>query len=332
MHPNIDATFVHADATGLLDLHDPLWELGAGPARNSGNLLWILAIRAQAKTDGIATLMTGDSGNLFFSAEGPLWLVDLLRAGRFASAFAEAQAWRRARGIGWPGIARAHVLPYLMPRISSRIRRLRRRPSRLDEWLRASPLRREIASNLDVLKMHSFLDESRIGDRRAHLLDGLRYSATQTESAAALTALSGVETRDPTVDRRVIEVAMRQPEWARRHRGVDRAAVRGAMADRLPAAIVRRTKRGVQLPEWFDLMTAIRSDLAGELDAVEQHPTSRDLIDVARLRSLLNRWPDRSAGADLDITRDYRDALLRALVVSRYLRWFEARGERRKVR
>lgn len=330
MHPNIDPTFVHVDGAGLLDMHEALWELGAGPARNSANLTWLLAIRRQAAADRVTTLMTGDNGNLFFSAEGPQWLVALLRAGRVTTAFREAQAWRRASGAGWSGIARAHVLPYMMPRTLRRVRRFRGRPSPLDDWLRASPLRPEIASSPDVLKRLSFLDESQIGNRRAHLLGVLRYSASQMDTAAALAALTGVETRDPTVDRRVIEVALRQPEWVRRHHGVDRAAVRGAMADRLPRAILNRSRRGIQLPEWLDLMTAVRADLALELDAVEQHPTSRELIDVERLRSLLDRWPDRSAGGDANVARDYADALLRGLVVSRYLRWFEARAARPK--
>lgn len=331
MHPNIDAAFVHVEGTRLLDMHEPLWELGAGPVRNPINLLWVVAIRERAAADGLTTLMTGDNGNLFFSAGGPLWLVDLLRRGRLATAFSEARAWRRASGDRWLRLVRADVMAYVAPRLWGRVRRLRGRPSPRDEWLRSSPLRPEIASQLDLLRMLLILDEGRVRDRRAHSVGGLRFSAAQTENAAALTAHTGVETRDPTVDRRVIEVAMRQPEWVRRRQGIDRAVVRGAMADRLPAAILHRSSRGAQLPEWLELMTAVRSDLARELDAVEQHATSRELIDVARLHALVQRWPDRSSGGDVNLTRDYAEALVRGLVVSRYLRWFEAHAARRSA-
>ena len=120
-----------------------------------------------------------------------------------------------------------------------------------------------------------------------------------------------------------MEVALSQPEWARRHDGMNRAVARGAMADRLPEAIVRRTRRGEQLPEWLDLMTAHRASYAQELDALEQHETSRRLIDTVRMRKLFDDWPDRGAAADLPVYKAYRLAFLRALVVSRYLRWFE---------
>jgi asparagine synthase (glutamine-hydrolysing) len=189
-------------------------------------------------------------------------------------------------------------------------------------------LREDVAKSLDLVQMLPILDEGLARNHRAYLLGALSYAATQADNAAALTALTGVETRDPTADRRVIEVAMRQPEWVRRHDGVDRAVARGAMADRLPPAILNRTRLGAQLPEWLDLMTAVRSELAHELDELARHPTSRELIDVARLRSLFERWPERSAGADRGVTHEYRAALLRALVISRYLRWFEARAAR----
>jgi hypothetical protein len=40
----------------------------------------------------------------------------------------------------------------------------------------------------------------------------------------------------------------------------------------------------------------------------------------------MDRWPERTTRADPVVVRDYRLALLRALLVSRYLRWFERRG------
>src|SRR5205085_10871770 len=98
----------------------------------------------------------------------------------------------------------------------------------------------------------------------------------QAETDAALGALLGIERRDPTADRRVVEVALRQPEWARRHDGVTRAVARAAMADRLPASIATRTRRGAQLPDWLDHMTSARSELAGEMEALAEHAPSRE--------------------------------------------------------
>jgi hypothetical protein len=52
------------------------------------------------------------------------------------------------------------------------------------------------------------------------------------------------------------------------------------------------------------------------------------VIDTAKLDRLIREWPDRSTSADEATMRDYQCALSRALAVSRYLRWFEARARR----
>jgi asparagine synthase (glutamine-hydrolysing) len=203
-------------------------------------------------------------------------------------------------------------------------RRLTGRPVAERDWLEATALRREVFEDLGLLGMLPGLDEQ-MHPRRLALFVA-QAGATQADVTAALAAVTGVEQRDPTVDRRVLEVAIRQPEWVRRHDGVTRAVVRGAMADRLPHEIVDRTVRGEQLPDWLDVLTAARDELAAELDQLIEHPTSRELIDTDRLRRLFDHWPERSASGDFAVVRDYRLALLRALHVSRYLRWFESRA------
>jgi hypothetical protein len=195
-----------------------------------------------------------------------------------------------------------------------------------DEWLATTALRSEIAADLDLTALVPVLDGWRRRDERSLGLFIVQAGAPQAEIRAALAALTGVEERDPTIDRGVLEVTMRQPEWVRRHDGVTRAIVRGAMADRLPAEIVHRKRRGEQLPDWLDVMTASHAELASELDELEHHPLSRQLIDTVRLRQLMKHWPARTARADPAVARDYRYALLRALLVSRYLRWFERRA------
>ena len=326
MYPNIVPAFVHVDGSGLLTRHEDLWDLGAGPVRNPCNMLWIRTIRELAASDGVSTLMTGDYGNMFFSAEGPQWLVANLRAGRVRTALKEARALRRASTTGWYSLIRDHVAPYAAPKMYARARRLLGRETQLDAWLRGTALRPEILERLDLKRLLPYLDERRRREQRTMRVGVMEEGAAQADNASALEALTGVRSTDPTVDRRVMEVAMRQPEWTRRHDGIDRAVVRGAMANRLPPAIVDRTARGAQLPEWLDLMTSVRTDLGRELEALEQHPTSRELMDVVRLRALYEKWPDRSGGGDLETHRQYRSAFLRALVVSRYLRWFESRA------
>lgn len=100
------------------------------------------------------------------------------------------------------------------------------------------------------------------------------------------------------------------------------------MADRLPPSILGRTERGEQLPDWLDRLTDRRDELCTELAEVRDHPPSRALLDVDRLDRLMQTWPEPSSSSNRDTIRDYRLALLRALHVSRYLRWFDQHAHR----
>jgi asparagine synthase (glutamine-hydrolysing) len=325
-HPNISPTFVHVPrGESLFDLHEPVWELGAGPMRNPCNGLWVHAIAARAQVDGVSTLLSGARGNMFFSADGPAWLASLLRAGRLGAIVREAASWSRRSGEGpFRTLAGRVAYPLLPMRAKALARAAYGRAATIREWLTTIALRSEVVDELDLPSLLPVLDERT--DPRELAMFVVQAGATQADTQSAMAALRGVEERDPTVDRRLLEVAMRQPEWVRRHDGITRAVARGAMADRLPAAIVRRTRRGEQLPDWLDVMSAARPELAAELEALEDHPTSRELIDTARLRALMERWPERTSRADERVVREYRLALLRSLVVSRYLRWFERRA------
>jgi asparagine synthase (glutamine-hydrolysing) len=272
-------------------------------------------------------MLTGARGNMFLSPDGPEWLADLLRAGRVLTALREARAWSRVSGESLYRVLRGHALRPLLPARARRLVRIARgRPDPLSSWFASSALRPELATNLDLTRLRPTLDERHRTPFRQYTVTTVLTVAGQAEGAAALAALTGAEERDPTVDRRLIEVALRQPEWARRRDGITRAVIRGAMADRLPPEIVNRTRLGEQLPDWLDVITAARPELACELDALEQHPTSRQIVDTARLRGLMERWPDRTAGAEPAVARNYRQVLLRTLLVSRYLRWFERRA------
>jgi hypothetical protein len=203
------------------------------------------------------------------------------------------------------------------------VRRAVGRNESTDDWIASCAARPEVMDEVDPPSRVPALADPP-PDLRELAVWVAQAGAPHAELQAATAARTGVEERDPTVDRRVLEAALRQPEWVRRHDGVTRAVARGAMAGRLPPEIAWRTRRGEQLPDWLDLMTAARGELAAELEAVRDHPTSRALIDTDRLATLMDRWPDRGTRAAPRVVSDYRLALLRAVVVSRYLRWFEA--------
>ena len=100
------------------------------------------------------------------------------------------------------------------------------------------------------------------------------------------------------------------------------------MNDVLPPEIVERRTRGAQLPDWLDRLTENREEIGMELEAMRDHPASRDVFDVDLLQALFAAWPERSLMADKQTVYGLRLALMRSVVLSRYVRWFEERGRR----
>jgi asparagine synthase (glutamine-hydrolysing) len=328
LHPNLCPVFVHVEpGRKLLDHHERLWELGAGPVRNPCNAIWAYEILARAAADGVPTLLTGSFGNYFFSAAGQDWLVALLRARRFAELSREVAVWAERTGQTRRRVLRRNLVTRLpLPALRRVKARLTRAPDRSAGWLRNTALRPELAVGLGLHELLPQLDASRPRDTRDDAIATAVTGSTQAEHDLAAEAYFGVAQRDPTADKRVIEASLTQPEWVRRRGGIGRAVARGAMTDRLPRSIRERRTRGDQLPDWLELMTAARAELATELDAMQDHEPSRELIDVARLRRLFEAWPGPERSGDPQTALTYRHLLFRAVLVSRYMRWFDQRA------
>lgn len=323
-YPTLRPRFIDTTHRDLFAGHEPLWELGAVPLRNSMNAMWTTAITEEASADGVDVLLTGAAGNWAFSADGPRVLVELVRHGRLLRATheARARAGRTGRPVGQ--VLRRELVDLAVGPV-----RHRRAPGRRSRrWLGGTALRPEAAASVDLIGRLPVLgdpDDSRWA-RRVDRLFG--FAPMSSAQHLAVRAWWGLDTRDPTVDRLLLECALAQPEWWRRHDGIDRAVARRAMAGRVPASIVDRTRRGAQLPDWFDRLAESRESLRAELEAARDHPPSRALIDVERLTRLADAWPADGDSLTPAQVRQYRLAMVRALVQSRYLRWFESRARR----
>lgn len=319
---NLRPTYVDVRGTSFFDEYDEVFAAGGTPPRNPCNLTWIFATHRRAAADGVSTWLTGSAGNLYFSPDDPRWLVDLLRAGRPRMAGRELRAYAAASGsTGWR-VVRSAVLRELAPAAVRRgYNRLHGRDA-IADWWASTALRPELrASSGDPAG--AGVDAT----LREIASDSLLGRAAQAEFIVAEEARHGFREADPTADVRLIELSARQPAWVRRRDGLTRAACRLAMAGRLPDSIRLRTVRGAQLPDWLDRMTDARAELCTELAAIREHPLAREVIDVERLERAIDHWPAPDTVSSMSLVQDYRLAVLRGLLIGRYIRWFTDTGK-----
>src|SRR5439155_11182972 len=65
----------------------------------------------------------------------------------------------------------------------------------------------------------------------------------------------GIDVRDPTADRRLIEFCLSVPTEQFFRGGVLRALGRDALADRVPPEVLNETRRGLQAADWHEGVT-----------------------------------------------------------------------------
>ena len=124
--------------------------------------------------------------------------------------------------------------------------------------------------------------------------------------------------RDPTYDRRVVAFCLAAPLEEFLRDGRLRSLARRSMAGRLPESTLQRTQRGSQSADWFLSMGAVRGRMAAELTLLKSSPLASRMLDLARMRRLLENWP--SGGfTEPEVLRSYHVALTVGFSVGRFL-------------
>src|SRR5262249_16612306 len=77
----------------------------------------------------------------------------------------------------------------------------------------------------------------------------------------------------------------------------ERWLIRRAMKGRLPDAVLYNNKRGVQAADWYPRLTRERNHILEELKRLGANADVASMIDLQRLRTILNNWPDRQPPA-----------------------------------
>jgi asparagine synthase (glutamine-hydrolysing) len=329
MYPNIDLRLVRDGSRGLLYEADRLFAAAEVPLANAANRGWLEAIYQRAQSEGVHTLLSGEQGNLTVSWDGSGLLPELLRTGRFDLALREARATvraGRARSV-WRAILRQGLMPLLPSSLSALVESRRRAPgaARDHPWGSYSLIAPTFAAELHLLerdtrsrtRLHGLLE----GDGRAQRLRVLTVTASQsTEIFAGYRAMFGIDTRVPLADKRLVEFCLQLPEAQYARAGEDRLLIRRAMNERVAPETLRARKRGLQAAAWFDRMSRERSDLLAEVTRFETDELTSRVLDLPRLRRLLETWPSHTPTGTREVAL-YRGAIGTAMMTGAFIRW-----------
>ena len=130
----------------------------------------------------------------------------------------------------------------------------------------------------------------------------------------------GIDERDPTADRRLVEFSLRLPPEQLLHRGISRPLARRALADRVPAEVLNSPLRGYQGADWYERFD--RTEAGGLIEDIASSPIAIDLLDIPKMKQALDQWP-RSGAADPRSRAIFRTRLTIAISTGIFIQSFE---------
>jgi asparagine synthase (glutamine-hydrolysing) len=315
LYSNIEHVVVPNEGRSPLADLDRRFFLFDRPVRGICATGWSHSLDNAIRKRKIRVALSGHLGNLGLSYDGAELLPELLRSGRWLQLWREASALVAAKHLRWRGVLARTFAPWCPPALWAWINKvaLGYAPD-LGEFTAIHP------SRLDEVARAQFCDGAfrRWKDSFAMRAHALQTGDPGNYQKGALGA-SGIDYRDPTADVRLLEFCLGVPTEQFLYNGRFRSLARRALADRLPNNVLEERRRGWQVADWHEDLTAARDCVVEELDRLEACPAAASVLDLPRLRRLAENWP--SGGWERsEVFLPYRYTLLRAIAVGHFLR------------
>jgi len=319
-YPNIDHVLVRSTDRLQTETLDRDYRLFDRPLVNRCNLDWWNEINRQARDRGITVMLKGSYGNVTMSWDGLDALPEMVARGRLNDWWRLARTAVAAGTLRWKGVFFLSLAPWMPDPMWRALTHLR--GGRVDEVWRRHALnpaltaglsrdRRLRAAGVDPLPRYG-------NDSFAERLSLLVNSDSGALASGRLAGW-GIDERDPTADRRLVEFSLNIPTEQFMAGGVMRSIARGVLADRVPRIVLEESRKGHQAADWHVPMTAGRKELARQISSLESCSPVAAVLDVPRLRHLVEDWPAEGGWEREDVIQPYRSALLCSLSVGHFL-------------
>jgi len=313
LYSNIEHLLVDSRGYDLLPTMKRWTDALDEPASSVVNILWLCAIFDQARQRGIGVMLEGAEGNGTFSYNSWSILGRFFRRGRWLKLARTAHGLHRRGALKITSAARI-AAGGLIPRSLTRRRVPEENLSALfaclanPEWMKRFKLKDRIFDTF-------YPRPSSLAQEHRALFDG----SDQGTYRAAAFAVTQIEVRDPTADKRIFEFAYSVPREQYLVGGFSRSLARRAMKDRLPQSVLMCHSRGLQGADWYSIMSETLPQLRGELALLERSEAAGQALDLPAMENLLDNWPQSNFDAEKVYSR-WHFWLTRAFSMGYFLR------------
>ncbi|HAS83126.1 MAG TPA: asparagine synthetase B, partial [Verrucomicrobia bacterium] len=280
-----------ADFAGNIDLYEinaqgltPVQSMRQGlrmhgePGHAAGNMYWIQDIMAAAKKDGVGTLLTGQGGNATISWTGRKSPRDMVRR------YIKANMWRSLLHYGVCAITPASLQP-LLSSLAHRSDNRWQGSAIHPDFVKRFKLQDQFDQQAGQVTNSAVWMPART-QRYAIIKPGSSFlGSLWAENGAAY----GMEVRDATFDKRVMEFTLSVPDREfRGPQGEDRWLIRRAMQGLLPDQVRLNRRRGRQAGDLSQRLLDSSAEVEAALAEVEACPLAQAYLAVNRMRKVWN--------------------------------------------
>jgi len=311
LYDNIEHVVLRSDGRSPLADLDTNIRLYDKPVLNACNAVWMARIYACTQARGIRVLLSGEVGNATISYNGRALLAEMFASGQLARWIRESTRLTRLGWASWPGVLRQTMGHWLPRELLARIER--RHVTSSAAGLRRVPLPKSQLKRFERLRQTA---DDVPSDSWGFRMQWLRHTDRGDDNMAALAGW-GIDRRDPTSDRRLVEFCLAVPTEQYLRDGVPSSLLRRAMRARLPAVVLNEQRKGLQFADWHESLT--RESMLVEIDRLSACGPVAERLDIPRLRASVNDWP-REGWERPETLHLYRTVLLRSVSAGHFVR------------
>jgi asparagine synthase (glutamine-hydrolysing) len=317
---NIDVTWIKAEEISPLAGVERALQIHDEPGYAAANYYWLVALLEQVRKQSFRVLLTGQGGNATVSWPGsPVNLWPVLVQGDWTGFRRQFQELQHRCGLSlMGGIKRFLAAPLVFP-LKNRLQYnfLSQDPMFLrysaihPGWAHSLSRRRLMRTLGNDPTFYTCYNPQRCRQRRIR--------AVQSEAGASWGEMSGaygLEVRDATLDKRLVEFCLGIPEIYHYAVGLDRAVLRRAFHGLLPETVRLNRRRGLQAA---DICRRLRDQALAVDEAIsrlEKHSLTPAVLNLPKMRQVLRSIQQGTTPLNTDAAIT---VLLRGLGVGMFL-------------
>ncbi len=217
------------------------------PYKSMQNLLWMKECMKRSYERGARILLSGGYGNVTISNNFQiLYQKELVRQLRWIEFLRECYLCGRRYRVG-----KKQTIKVTYDIFKQSLKRYKLEDIKLSEIVNQSFLRKEWMERMDFprrafadYRKYQLADADKNVSKRLMVNDKIFYQSGETQTKHSLA--TGVIIRDPTMDKRMIELCMKLPLGCFSKNGTDRRLVREYLKEELPKHVIENQALGLQ--------------------------------------------------------------------------------------